>query len=154
MRLPIVFVLLLLGVSSVFARVDHLSVSQDNRKNIYLQTFGFDEGGKIKLTFSNFKLDPAPSGSLGQGDAAKLGVVLRGAINGNRVRFSQDACLAGDALPNGAKVLAPESGSYDDWKNYEISLKVKDPAAISLFFTNCLDAKVSFDVCFILYCCQ
>jgi hypothetical protein len=146
--------LLLLTIAYlVSARIDHLSVSLDSRKNIYLQTFGFDVNGKIKLSISNFKLDPVPSKlDLGTDGSALVGVALRGGINGNRVRIPQDDCLikASADAGNSQKVLTPDSGMYADWNNFEVGLTVKDAAPISLLFSNCLDAKVSFDVSILL----
>ncbi len=142
-----VLVLLVVLAQCAIARVDHLSVSLDSRKNIFLQTFGFDANGKVNLRLFNFKLDPEPSKhDLGVEGNAMVGVAMIGGVNSNRVRIPQDECLIKGSSVDSQRVLTPDSGLYEDWSKFEVNLKVNDPVSLSLVFSNCLDSKVSFDV--------
>jgi hypothetical protein len=133
--------LLLLLVLAVESRVTTLTVTNDDRHNIYLQTFGFENLGHIELTFNSFQLNPVPTNDGGDID---VGMVILDASAYKNIRIANDVCLLKQSGITQKDIKPP---TYEAWSGHHYNYTVKTSGLFHVFFSHCQDGStVSFEV--------
>eukprot|EP00163_Fabomonas_tropica_P030978 TRINITY_DN7210_c0_g1_i1.p1 TRINITY_DN7210_c0_g1~~TRINITY_DN7210_c0_g1_i1.p1 ORF type:complete len:436 (-),score=89.68 TRINITY_DN7210_c0_g1_i1:370-1677(-) len=136
----------LVAVPVAEARIEAMSVNNDGRRAIFVEKFGFAEGGTYELTVTNFKTNPANA------NPEDFGFFIR--------KSYQEASPQQVVAKNQGKNCLLHEMSYKEnvWrpKNDGIPLKItieKEWEGIyETFFLNCNNnARVSFDLQLVQY---
>lgn len=97
----IVISLLVFILSTSFARIHKLEISNDARRYIDLSTFGFYQGGTLEVTLTNFYAIP-------DNDSSLFGFILYRTVNDKTnpyMNAHQDSCILQERMTNETNIV-------------------------------------------------
>lgn len=130
---------LLLAAAHARALIHHLEIREDTRAAYFIENFGFDDGGFLNLTVSNFKMDPESSLK-----SSTVGfVIARTQQDVHRLveENEPDACLFNIRFDDPyAKKIRLDSSNV----NFAMSVPQAASAFYNVYFSSCIEKTTAF----------
>lgn len=117
--------------------VETLTIEDDDRPNFYIETFGYEAGGKMEFEVKDFSLLAPHNYNLPSNNNFNLAFVFQRANNDvvSRDDMSPRTCFHESKLNEDDDIIMMSSRTQ--WGDMKIEKTVKIPGYYHLFFSNC-----------------